>query len=92
MKWIKCSDSLPELSDRSVLAYFSDNNCIDMIHVDDYFKYITSGVDNNGAQKYTKWYLTQNVTHWMELPVPPNQEPKIVNSKDLHPSLFEEIE
>lgn len=68
MDWIKCEDKIPELGDYSVLAYFSENGSIDMVHVEDYFKDITAGRDKNGILKYTKWYLSQGVTHWMNLP------------------------
>ena len=70
-KWINVKDELPKLSDRSVLAYFSENGGIDMVHVEDYFGYITNGLDEDNNQLYTKWYLSQGVTYWMELPEPP---------------------
>lgn len=70
-KWIKCRDALPELKDNSVLAYF-DHGGIDMVHIQDYFGDITAGVDDtNGRQLYTKFYIRQGVTHWMPLPLPP---------------------
>lgn len=71
--WIKCSKELPELGDYSVLAYFSENDGMAMIHVEDYFRDITDGVDENGKQLYTKWYLSAGVTHWMPLPEPPEE-------------------
>lgn len=73
MKWIKCSKELPELGDYSVLVYFSERGGIDVVHVEDYFGDITSGVDENGNQLYTKWYLSRGVTHWMPLPEPPEE-------------------
>ena len=69
--WISVEDELPESKDDSVLAYFSDNGGIDMVHIQDYFDDITSGFDSIGNQLYTKWYKTQNVTHWQPLPEPP---------------------
>ena len=42
-----------------------------MVHIQDYFQDITAGVDEEGKQLYTKWYLTAGVTHWMPLPPPP---------------------
>ena len=74
MSWVKCSDRIPELRDDSVLVYFSENGGIDMVHIEDYFKDITAGFDDSGNQIYTKWYLCQNVTHWMPLPQPPRAE------------------
>lgn len=71
--WIKCSDQLPEIRDDSVLAYFSHNGGIDMVHIGDYFADITAGLDSAGKQLYTKWYLKQGVTHWMPLPPPPEE-------------------
>ena len=70
-KPIACSDRLPELSDRSVLVYFSDTDSWETVHVEDYFADITAGFDEEGNQLYTKWYISQKVTHWMELPPKP---------------------
>ncbi|NHB94614.1 DUF551 domain-containing protein [Photorhabdus cinerea] len=73
MNWIKCSEMLPELKDDSVLVWFSDINSMDMVHIEDYFKDITAGFDDEGNQLYTKWYITKKVTHWMPLPQPPGE-------------------
>jgi hypothetical protein len=70
-KPIACSDRLPELSDRSVLVYFSDTDSWETVHVEDYFADITAGFDEEGNQLYTKWYISQKITHWMELPPKP---------------------
>jgi hypothetical protein len=70
--WIKCSDRIPEIRDDSVLVYFADNDSIDMVHIHDYFKDITAG-KIDGVQQYTKWYKSQKVTHWMELPDRPEE-------------------
>jgi len=70
-EWISVEDRLPELRDDSVLGYFSENGGIDMIHIEDYFEDITAGVNCEGVQMYTKWYISQGVTHWMPLPLPP---------------------
>lgn len=72
-KWVSVEDGLPELRDDSVLAYFSDNGGIDMVHIEDYFGDITNGLDEGGKQLYTKWYKSQGVTHWMPLPTPPEE-------------------
>lgn len=69
-EWIKCSDRLPEVGDHSVLAYFSDNGGIDMVHAADYFGDITAGVVEE-KQQYTKWYINAGISHWMPLPPPP---------------------
>lgn len=69
--WIKCSDRLPDLFDDSVIAYFSNNGSIETVHILDSFKDITNGIDEKGNQLYTKWYITQTITHWMPLPLPP---------------------
>jgi len=74
MKWIKLktgNDVIPELKDDSVLIHF-ENGSIETVHIEDYFADITSGKNNDGKQLYTKWYLSQPVTHWMELPKRPN--------------------
>lgn len=68
--WIKCSDQLPELRDGSVLAFFAANGGINMVHIEDYFGDIKVGVDDNGTQLYTKWYLNAGITHWMPLSPP----------------------
>ncbi|MEQ1977368.1 DUF551 domain-containing protein [Xenorhabdus sp. SGI240] len=73
MEWVKCSDRLPELRDDSVIAYFSHGG-MDMVHIEDCFKDIGAGVDENGNQLWTKWYLTIGITHWMEFPEPPKGE------------------
>lgn len=71
--WIKCSDELPEIGDYSVLVYFSKYGDVDMVHVVDYFSNITDGLDSDGNQLYTKWYLHRKITHWMPLPEPPKE-------------------
>ena len=71
LKWVECKDRLPESKDDSVLVYFSELGSIDMVHIQDYFDDITNGIGDDGEQLYTKWYLTQNITHWMPLPTPP---------------------
>ena len=71
MEWIPCTESIPELSDRLVLVYFSETGSIETVHVEDYFAPITAGFDENGNQKYARWYEDLKVTHWMELPGPP---------------------
>ncbi|MER1814591.1 DUF551 domain-containing protein [Proteus mirabilis] len=68
--WIRCDERLPELGDYSVLAYWSHGG-MDMVHVEDYFSDITNGLDENGNQMYTKWYLSQKVTHWQPMPEEP---------------------
>ena len=71
--WVSVEERLPELGDYSVLVYFSEMGSIDIVHVEDYFKDITAGVEN-GKQTYAKWYIPQKVSHWVELPTPPVQE------------------
>ena len=70
MNWISVNDRLPELGDYSVLAYFKKSDAIDIVHVEDYFDDITAGI-KDGKQLYTKWYISQGVTHWMYLPETP---------------------
>ena len=72
MEWINCNDRLPELKDDSVLVYFSKTGSIETVHIEDYFKDITAGHDDQGRQALTKWYTWQGVTHWMPLPEAPN--------------------
>ena len=73
-EWISVKDRLPESKDDSVLAFFGEQRSIDMVHIQDYFDDITDGLDENGNQRYTKWYIHQGVTHWMPLPEPPKEE------------------
>jgi hypothetical protein len=73
-EWIKCSERLPESEDNSVLAYWPANGGMDMVHIQDYFDDITDGLDDEGNQLYTKWYLSSGVTHWMPLPPAPTEE------------------
>ncbi|MEE9193111.1 MAG: DUF551 domain-containing protein, partial [Thermodesulfobacteriota bacterium] len=58
--------------DDSVLVYFARTFSVDMVHIEDYFKDMTNGKDEDGNQLYTKWYLTQGVTHWHPMPDHPN--------------------
>lgn len=69
-EWISVKTRLPELGDYSVLAHF-DHGGMAMVHVMDYFAPMTAGLDEVGEQKYTKWYISQGVTHWMDMPEPP---------------------
>jgi hypothetical protein len=78
--WIKCSDKIPEMKDDSVLAYFSENGGMGMVHIKDYFEDITCGLDGTGRQLYTKFYLSQGVTHWMPMPEPPSDQNEGGNS------------
>lgn len=71
MKWVKVTDCLPEIKDDSVIAFFGNTGSIETVHIEEYFKPITSGLDDKGSQKYTLWAYHQNVTHWMPLPEPP---------------------
>lgn len=77
-QWINCSDRLPELKDDGVLVYFGApdhsgfcGKAIETVHIQDYFGDITNGIDESGAQLYTKWYIGMGVTHWMPLPDAP---------------------
>ena len=69
-EWVSVNDRLPELKDDGVLVFFP-NGAIETVHIQDYFDDITAGVDDFGVQMYTKWYITQGVTHWMPLPEAP---------------------
>lgn len=74
-QWIPVSERLPELRDDSVLVYFSETGSIETVHIEDYFADITAGFDpNTGEQLYTKWFISQKVTHWMPLPPAPDME------------------
>ncbi|WP_149945479.1 DUF551 domain-containing protein [Acinetobacter baumannii] len=70
--WISVEDKLPEIADASVLAHFQ-NGSIETVHIEDWFKDITSGFDEAGIQTFTKWYLkaSNTITHWMSLPEAP---------------------
>lgn len=71
-EWISVEDKLPEIADASVLAHFQ-NGSIETVHIEDWFKDITSGFDEAGIQTFTKWYLkaSNTITHWMPLPEAP---------------------
>lgn len=77
-EWISVKNRLPELKDDSVLAYFGapdySGYCsygIDMVHIEEYFKDIQDGLDQDGNQLYSKWYVSAGLTHWQPLPEPP---------------------
>ena len=59
MSWIKCSDRLPESSDRSVLCYFTNGSVepVRMAHVEDWARGL---IDDH-----------MTITHWMEMPAQP---------------------
>ncbi|MDC4093648.1 DUF551 domain-containing protein [Acinetobacter baumannii] len=71
-EWISVEEKLPEITDASVLAHFQ-NGSIETVHIEDWFKDITDGLDEDGRQKYTKWYLkaSNTITHWAPLLMPP---------------------
>lgn len=80
MKWIKCEDKIPKLKDDSVLVYWGKISglksapafgSIETVHIEDYFSPISAGLDKKGNRVWTRWYKSQGVTHWMELPDPP---------------------
>lgn len=76
MNWIKVTpETLPELEDGSVLAHF-ESGSIETIHIEDWFKPMTSGLDKEGNQTFIKWYLVANptITHWMPLPPAPDNK------------------
>ena len=67
--WIRIEERTPEIGDYSVLVWFEDGDWA-MAHVEDWFGDITNGLDENGVQQYTKWYLKQHVTHWAYVNTP----------------------
>lgn len=69
--WNECADGLPPIVDGGILAYFAGSDSIDLVNCEDYFKPITAGLDEDGRQKWTYWYLSQNVTHWALCIAPP---------------------
>ena len=69
--WIAVTDRLPEIGDYSVLAYFSNYESVDMIHVEEHFSPITDGLADDGTQLYTIWAKECGITHWQPLPTPP---------------------
>lgn len=71
-EWISVKDWLPKIADNSVIVYFSQTGSIETVHIQDYFDLITAGLDSKNNQLYSKWYITQDVTHWMPLPSPPD--------------------
>ncbi|MEQ9869166.1 DUF551 domain-containing protein [Pectobacterium odoriferum] len=82
MEWVKCSDELPEIKDDLVLVCSltgGKNNLFfpvggyDCVLIEDFFSDITNGIDEQGNQLYTKWYLTQGITHWMYYPKLPTE-------------------
>lgn len=76
MKWFDIKVEEPPLGDYNVLMHFG-NGSIETVHVEDYFRPITSGVID-GVQQYSKWWKDHNpaCTHWMFLPYPPKTEAK----------------
>ncbi|WKZ94068.1 DUF551 domain-containing protein [Chimaeribacter arupi] len=80
VSWIKCTDQIPELEDDLCLVYSAKGadkgfppGSYDCVHIEDYFKDITCGRDSEGNQLYTKWYISQGITHWMPYPKPPTE-------------------
>lgn len=83
MKWIKCSDKLPEFKDELVLVcsitgekydnYGFPKGGYDAVHIYDYFEDITAGLDESGNQLYTKRYIESGITHWMPYPELPTE-------------------
>ncbi len=73
MKWIDVNKKQPELKDDSILAHF-ETGSIETVHIEDWFKPITSGHDEINGYTTTQWYLVASptITHWMPLPEPPN--------------------
>ena len=71
--WVRVEDSIPMLGDYSVIAYFYHGG-MDMVHVEDYFKDMAAGHDEQGNQLYTKWYIEKGVTHWYLMPLNPQEE------------------
>jgi hypothetical protein len=71
-EWISVKDRLPEIKDDSVLAYWSENGGMDMVHIKDYFGNIGDGVID-GVQQYTQLYISQGITHWMPMPEAPKE-------------------
>ncbi|MGL4757589.1 MAG: DUF551 domain-containing protein [Aeromonadaceae bacterium] len=78
--WISVDDRLPESADELVIVYWGkpDENgsevCVgakDTVHVQDFFDDITCGIDDDGNQMYTKWYIGKGITHWMAMPDDP---------------------
>ena len=71
--WIDIHKEEPELKDESVLMHF-ENGSIETVYIKDFFSPITNGFDDDGNQKYTKWWIDHNpsCTHWMALPEPPS--------------------
>jgi hypothetical protein len=71
MKWISVKDRLPEVSDKPLLVWTRDFNCLNLA--------VFTGKENVGQWKiypmYDIWYTTNSfVTHWMPLPEPPEKE------------------
>ena len=66
--WVSVLDALPESEDGSVVVYWPENKNREMVHIQDFFDDITDGTDMNGDQLYTKWYLSQGVSHWHAMP------------------------
>lgn len=72
--WNACEDELPAVFDGPILVYFPETEAIETVNCEHFFALITAGVDEQGNQKWTRWYLshTPRITHWAHVPEPPH--------------------
>lgn len=72
--WVACEDELPAWFDGPILAYFQETDSIETVNCEDFFKPITAGLDEQGNQKWTYWYLSHQIriTHWALCPERPH--------------------
>lgn len=72
--WVACEDELPAVFDGPILAYFQETDAIETVNCHHFFDLIGDGEDEQGGQKWTRWYLHHEprITHWALCPERPN--------------------
>jgi hypothetical protein len=71
MEWIKCEDRLPE-EDQNIIVYIPKFNDNHVIMEGIYQGLSDDGKENIFSDQFTTYHYS-NVTHWMPMPLPPEE-------------------